>query len=525
MTPEITYFIKVNLAIILFYIFYRSFCTQDTFFRWRRITLLCFWATAWIYPLMNLQNWIHQQVPMQELATFYAQTLHITPFDKPDTSTNISWEKWGLIVYLAGVTFLGLRFLVQLFSICRLARKCPKEEIAHTQVRILPKEGGPFSFFQWIFVHSDALKHTHETEEILTHERTHVREWHSIDVLFSELNCILCWMNPFSWLLKQEVRNNLEYLADQKVIRSGHDTKSYQYHLLGLAYQKAAATLYNHFNVLPIKKRIIMMNKKRTQNIGRTKYCMFFLLATVLMLLSNIESVARNTEKMYTALTESLPVSAHSEKISPAALVQTDSNTLSKKETPLIILDGEKVKGRDNLDFSQATNEEYAKYLGIESSEIESVTVLKGDAALEAWGKEGKNGVIQFTTKKAHTEPQKSSSIEQKEKEDPDKIYETVEEMPNWKDGGTAGLYKYISDNLQYPKIAQKEKVQGKVFVRLTIEKDGSVSAIQVIRSLSPETDKEVVRVIQSMPKWSPGKMKGEPVRTYFVLPITFRLD
>lgn len=268
-----------------------------------------------------------------------------------------------------------------------------------------------------------------------------------------------------------------------------------------------------------------MMNKKRTQNIGRTKYCMFFLLATALMLLSNIESVARNTEKMYTALTESLPVSAHSEKISPAALVQTDSNTLSKKETPLIILDGEKVKGRDNLDFSQATNEEYAQYLGIESSEIESVTVLKGDAALEAWGKEGKDGVIQFTTKKAHTEPQKSSSIEQKEKEDPDKIYETVEEMPNWKDGGTAGLYKYISDNLQYPKIAQKEKVQGKVFVRLTIEKDGSVSAIQVIRSLSPETDKEVVRVIQSMPKWNPGKIKGEAVRTYFVLPITFRLD
>lgn len=85
-------------------------------------------------------------------------------------------------------------------------------------------------------------------------------------------------------------------MADQRVLQTGYDYKVYQYHLLGLAHHKAAATLYNSFNVLPLKNRIKMMNKKRTKEIGRTKYLLFLPLAALLLIISNIEAVARTTK-------------------------------------------------------------------------------------------------------------------------------------------------------------------------------------------------------------------------------------
>lgn len=80
-----------------------------------------------------------------------------------------------------------------------------------------------------VFLHPESHSDK-ETDEILTHECTHVSQWHSIDVILSEMMCMACWFNPFVWLLKREVRHNLEYLADNTVIQSGYDSKSYQYH-------------------------------------------------------------------------------------------------------------------------------------------------------------------------------------------------------------------------------------------------------------------------------------------------------
>lgn len=100
-----------------------------------------------------------------------------------------------------------------------------------------------------------------EINEILTHEMAHVKQHHSVDVLLAEMVSICCWMNPFAWLLKREVRLNLEFLADRKVMEAGFATKSYQYHLLGLAYNHKYG-LSNNFNFSHLKQRIIMLNKK-----------------------------------------------------------------------------------------------------------------------------------------------------------------------------------------------------------------------------------------------------------------------
>jgi TonB family protein len=158
----------------------------------------------------------------------------------------------------------------------------------------------------------------------------------------------------------------------------------------------------------------------------------------------------------------------------------------------------------------------------LDEKRIDHINVLKGKAATEIYGAEGKNGVIEIKTKKpvlldvvvkteAQTEPD-------------DKPFDVVEQMPSFP-GGKEALMKFISENVKYPKEAEEKGLQGRVVVRYIIEKDGSISEVEIAKSVNEYLDAEAIRVVNAMPKWIPGKQKGEPVRVKFTLPITFRLS
>ena len=116
--------------------------------------------------------------------------------------------------------------------------------------------------------------------------------------------------------------------------------------------------------------------------------------------------------------------------------------------------------------------------------------------------------------------------VEVKEDEEPeDVIFYVVESMPEFP-GGTQAMYKYIGENLKYPVIAQENGIQGRVVCHFTVNKDGSLVDIEVVRSAGDASlDKEAVRVIKSMPKWKPGKQRNQPVRVKFTLPVNFKLQ
>ena len=103
-------------------------------------------------------------------------------------------------------------------------------------------------------------------------------------------------------------------------------------------------------------------------------------------------------------------------------------------------------------------------------------------------------------------------------------IYSDVDVQPEFP-GGMAAMMKYMRENIKYPSAALAEKAQGKAFVRFIVEKSGAVSNAEIIRSSGNiDLDKEALRVINNMPNWRPGMQLGEPVRVFFVLPVTFRL-
>ncbi len=345
-----------------------------------------------------------------------------------------------------------------------------------------------------------------------------------------------------------------------------------------------------------------MMNKRRTKEIGRTKYLMFLPLAALLMIVSNIEMVARTTEKfakevMEQATTQVIPEPEAvtismppAEEIQKMALPQDKkvkevSETQIKNVPDSVIFEVVEEMpgfpgGQGALMQYLARNVKYpveAQTKGIQGRVIVSFIVRKDGnisdikvirsvdpyldkeaarviAAMPKWkpGKQrGETVNVRFTVPVAFRltgpEPAKAEEIKQsdleevvvvgyglKEDSTPDAVgiktgdteptFKVVETMPKFP-GGTAGLMKYLARSIKYPTIAQKNKEQGRVIIKMVVGKDGSLSDIKVLRSVSPSLDAEAIRVVGSMPKWEPGQQRGQAVAVEYTLPIVFRLQ
>ena len=494
MTPEFAYLLKVNVAFVLFYAFYRLFFYKDTFFKLRRAILLAFFGLALFYPLLNIQDWVRQQEPIADVIYMYSAMLPEATA-KADAAASVDWYGWLLgslgFIYWGIVAFLCGRFLVQLSSILWLAHTSERVVIHETPVYALRKAAGPFSFFRMVFLHPESHSDK-ETDEILTHECTHVSQWHSIDVILSEMMCMACWFNPFVWLLKREVRHNLEYLADNTVIQSGYDSKSYQYHLLGLAHHQSVTTLYNSFNVLHLKNRIMMMNKKRSPGIVRTKYLIFIPLVGILMLLSNIEAVARLTVRL-----------ANEATVSNARVTATGI-LVDETGQPLI---GASVVVKGGKERTITDKK------GAFSLEVPANAILR----CSYQGRESQEVLAADMTNNTHL------SLSSKSREMNEQVFTVVEKMPSFP-GGDAELLKYIATNIKYPKESQDNGEQGRVICSFIVGRDGSVNNPEVLRGVTPLLNEEAVRVINTMPRWNPGMQRGKAVAVKYTVPITFRL-
>ena len=474
------YLIKINVALMLLYGFYRLTVSRDTFFGLRRLTLWLIYAVALMVPALNLEYWVRDTPTMVSMANVYADTFYPVVVVKAQAS-GITWMNMLLGIYWVGVAVLSLRLVWQLFSIIRLVVISRKQEVEGIMVHLLKGEGSPFSFFRWVFMYPSTLE-GRQLHEVMVHECTHVSGLHSLDTLFSELFSIACWFNPFAWLMKQEVRMNLEYLADESVLSDGNARKSYQYHLLGLAYRQPneSTKIANNFNLLPLKKRIKMMNKRRTSEIGKAKYLLFAPLAGVLLMVSNIESVAREI----------------GEQIPEVAEVQQ--------------------KAEQTLNADVAVANPMAKD-AVEMMNPAEAEEMEADKAAEA-ALIAVEQAKQAAEEKVKTKPQTDTT---KKKNSWDCIPETMPYFP----GGNVLMLKYLADNIKYPASAVKAKKQGRVIVGFIVQKDGSITHAKIVRSIDPELDAEALRVVKGMPKWTPGTQLGKPVSVKYTLPVKFSLQ
>ena len=547
MAPEWIYLLKVNAGITLFYAFYKLFCQRDTFFRWHRIALLCFLAISILYPLMDIQEWVNKQPAIHELTIYYMATIMaeesvITPTTSTlEAPTLMNLCHW---IYLTGIGIMFLRFMMQLVSIFRMRMLGTSVRMGNQRIISLPFKAAPFSFFQWIFVHLPSMD-DESRKEIMTHEQTHVRQWHSLDVILSEAICIFCWFNPFVWLLKNEIRLNLEYLADEKVTKTIQDPRVYQYHLLGLANPNRQTGLYNNFNVSHLKRRIIMMNKKRTCTTGRLKYALFAPLTAALLLVSNISCTPSSQSE------EGIPTTGEEVK---SRMAEDGDLYMVCEEMPefaeggiagLMKFLGNNIKYPAEAQEKSIQGRVIVQFIVEKDGSLSNINVVRGvDPMLDKeavrviglspkWipGKQRGEAVrVKFTVPIAFKIPGKEAAETEGNNEiatykvDANGVYMVCEEMPEFP-GGMMECMKFLGNNIKYPAEAQEKGIEGRVIVQFIVEKDGSITNAKVVRGIHPSLDAEALRVTSIMPKWKPGKQKGETVSVRFTIPISFKLQ
>ena len=325
---------------------------------------------------------------------------------------------------------------------------------------------------------------------------------------------------------KQEVRMNLKYLADESVLSDGNARKSYQYHLLGLAYRqpKDSTKIANNFNLLPLKKRIKMMNKRRTSEIGKAKYLLFAPLAGALLMVSNIESVARE-------IGEQIPEVAEVQQKAEQAL-NTDvtvANPMAKE-----VIEVMNPAEAEEMEADKAAEAELTKAEEAKTEEADKVAEAKADVAK---AEEAKAAEVAKAAEEAKAEEAKAveqakqnAEVKVKNKAQADttkkkKSWDCIPETMPYFPGGQELLLKYLAVNIKYPASAVKAKKQGRVIVTFVVQKDGSVTHAKVAKSIDPELDAEALRVVRGMPKWIPGTQLGKPVNVKYFLPVKFSLQ
>lgn len=184
---------------------------------------------------------------------------------------------------------------------------------------------------------------------------------------------------------------------------------------------------------------------------------------------------------------------------------------------PLIVIDG-KVSTSEQLK-------------ALDKKEVDNITVMKNEGALKVYAKQfnadTSNGILFINTKEYVKNGEKKVVevvVKAKKPEEAEKPFDVVEQMPEFP-GGMPELMKFLQENVKYPEEAMKNGIQGRVLIQFIVEKDGSISEAKVIKKVNELLDAEALRVIGEMPKWTPGKQKGQEVRVKFVLPVTFRLS
>lgn len=266
----LTYFLKTAIASALLFGIYWFFLRKDTLFKTKRIYLLfCIFFSA-IFPAINLPFSSNEKM---QIPAYWISEIVISPSSHAvaEKAISIDWIGWVLIFSVVVSLVLLIRLLIQVLEVFRLKYGNISRSEKHGVYILLPEISSPFSFFRWIFVGNDDWERT-ACSEIIRHEQVHVSQWHSKDVIFSEIACIVFWWNPLVWLIRREIRVNHEYLADSGVLSNGIEMKRYQYLLLETLTVTNRIPLNNYFNISQLKKRITMMNKKQTSALATVKY-------------------------------------------------------------------------------------------------------------------------------------------------------------------------------------------------------------------------------------------------------------
>jgi len=289
------YLLKISTGTMLLYLCYFLFFSKDTFYLRNRIFLIGLLLLSIIIPLLNVFNIFASDSSIENTNSINSIILSRTSLEATVSEKITSFDLNSILIWLY-FSITGLCLLRVLTSLTRtfiIIRKGTIQDTKFPMVVLSEMEHPPFSFFPYVVIPKKTFE-SGEYLEILEHEKAHIRQGHTFDLLFSELLIVFLWFNPFMWLIKRSIILNHEYLADNFSLKSSCSVKEYQYKLLNIPTRLMNVPLAHNFSSL-IKNRIVMINKKPTRNYAALKSIIILPAVAILFVMFSFKPEANQT--------------------------------------------------------------------------------------------------------------------------------------------------------------------------------------------------------------------------------------
>ena len=293
------YLLKANAVIILFYLCYKLFLQNETFYQSNRFFLLSGLLVASIIPFIIIPIHIEASITNDNINLSNFQIANNTTAEITNSYDYYEVFRW---IYLLGASFFLTRFMIQLCSLVYiLLRNTSKKENQFTFIETNDKQTA-FSFFKYI-VYNPKHFTKEELHQVILHEKIHAKQYHSLDILIIKIATILFWFNPLIWLYNKSLQQNLEFIADNEIQQKISNKKSYQTLLLKTFLSNNQLAIANNFYNSLIKKRIIMLHKSKSNKLNSWKYALILPLLALFLMSFNIKEIylENNTKENHLA--------------------------------------------------------------------------------------------------------------------------------------------------------------------------------------------------------------------------------
>ncbi len=454
----------------VFLIIYDFFLKRETFFQWNRAYLIGTYSLSLILPWIKIDAF-RTAVP----ETFNGYSELLWNLDQKPVLLNaevsqgfsLSWQEW---IFVSGVLLASVWFILKMYRLYRLKHKGTIQYFKDFTQILVPESHVAFSFFKSIFL-GDQLVNK-EYDAIISHEMVHIKQRHSLDLLFFELMRIMGWFNPLVYVYQNRIAELHEFIADSKVPKT--ERAAHYELLLSQVFETQNISFVNQFfKSSLIKKRIVMLQKSKSKKVWQLKY--FLLVPIVLGMLfytsckqeeisleRRLENLNQEIEKR-----DSLTVKESDEIAKMAETMIKRLNESSKT------VDGWKV----NAGLKSFDSDIDKEFYGVPFAVVDEVPVFPG-----------------------------------------------CEEAADKRACFNEMIQRHISKNFNYPREAQDKGIHGRVNVIFTIQRDGSIGNLKM-RGPDRLLENEVERIIKRLPQMTPGEHEGETVDVPFSIPVTFKLQ
>ncbi|WP_276378885.1 M56 family metallopeptidase [Flavobacterium sp. H4147] len=404
----ITYLFKSGLLLIVFFAVYKLLLENERMFRFNRAYLLASLVFSFVIPL---QLFSFKTSFETGINAFQLEGVVIKTSRVPLNETYILKAVLDNLIplYVVVSIVLAFHFILNLVSFFRKLRNKETRFVSGVKVILTDELVLPHSFWNAVFVNKTDFEMEKIPAELLVHEKTHLEQRHTLDILFLEILKIIFWINPFIYLFKKTIKLNHEFLADEAVNKQFGEVKNYQNLLLDFISQKNTIALASNINYLITKKRLLMMTKKESQIKNVLKICVVSAVCTFVLFTFSAKSIAQSNDNT---------------KVQKDFKVSYDTTSVNEPQYP----------------------------------------------------------------------------------------------------GGMTEFYKFIGKNFKIPAEVSKNKIATKIKMQFMVEKDGSLSEIEVVKD-AYDLGEEAIRVLKLSPKWIPGSENGKPVRVMYSLPITIQSE